>query len=151
MTTLTVFCGLPGSGKTYAATRLEAETGALRISRDELRARLFDTPAYTDAEKRAVFRVMLVLAEYHLGTGRDVILDGMPFSRRSERDAARQVAESAGASFDLCQCVCPDEVALERIAGQQHLAPDRNAALYFAVKERFEPIGEDERPRVLRT
>jgi len=37
MTTLTMFCGLPGSGKSTHARKLAAESGAVIICRDDLR------------------------------------------------------------------------------------------------------------------
>ena len=150
---LTCIAGLPGTGKTRTARRLEAETGAVRISRDELRLKLFDPPDLSDEEKTFVFRVMLALAEYHLRQGRDVVLDGMPFSRRLERDAARRLALDWGAEFKLLHCVCPDEVALQRIRANpgSHPAADRSKELYFRVKNRFEPLTEDENAVVIST
>ena len=153
MMKLTVFVGLPGSGKTYAAIRLEAETGAVRLSRDEIRVRLFDPPAFTDAEKAVVFRVMLVLAEYHMGLSKDVILDGMTFSKKAQRDAARRLAEKVGAEFELYECCCADDVALRRVQAQagQHPASDRCEELFYRVKDYFEPVEPDEHAITLNT
>ena len=141
---LTCITGLPGTGKTHLARQLEAETGAVRLSRDEIRAELFKPPTYSGAEKAEAFESMLIVAAYELSQGNDVILEGMPFSRRAERDAARKLASSLDAKFELIHCVCPEELALRRIAAQDHPAADRNDALYFEVKSRFEPFGDDE-------
>jgi predicted kinase len=150
---LTCIAGLPGTGKTHLAHRLAAETGAVRLSRDDVRAELFDPVTYSEQEKQIAFGEMLLRAKSDLHHGMDVILEGMPFSRRSERDAARSLAREAGAKLELILCVCPEEVALERIASQagDHPATDRSTALYFEVKSRFEPIGEDEVAIVLNT
>ena len=142
---LTCISGLPGTGKTHLAKQLEAETGAVRLSRDEIRAELFMSPSYSEAEKAEAFESMLIVAAYELSQGSDVILEGMPFSRRAERDAARELASRAGADLELIHCVCPEEVALSRIASQQHMAADRTECLYFEVKSRFEAFGNDER------
>jgi len=149
---LTCIAGLPGTGKTHLARGLAAETGALRLSRDEVRTELFDPVTYTESEKSAAFEEMLRRAREHLAR-EDVILEGMPFSRRSERDAARRLAEEVGADFELIVCVCPDEVALARIVSQKpkHPADDRSESLYHAVKSRFEAIGEDEHPVAVNT
>ncbi|MDI6826966.1 MAG: AAA family ATPase [Armatimonadota bacterium] len=148
---LICIAGLPGTGKTHLAMRLASETGAVRLSRDEIRAKLFNQPNYTDSEKSLAFNAMLFLARYFLSQQRDVILEGMPFSRRSERGAARALAKEMGAEFELLYCVCPEEIALKRIASQEHPAADRNEELYFRVKARFEPIGEDEEAVVVNT
>lgn len=150
---LTCIAGLPGTGKTHLARGIaRLRRGALRLSRDEVRAEMFDPVAYTESEKSAAFEEMLRRAREHL-VREDVILEGMPFSRRSERDAARRLAEEVGADFELILCVCPDEVALARIASQkpEHPADDRSESLYFEVKSRFEPLTEDEKSRVVST
>src|SRR4030042_5472883 len=98
---LTCIAGLPGTGKTYLARRLAAETGAVRLSRDDVRAELFDPVTYSESEKGIAFGEMLLRAKADLHQGMDVILEGMPFSRRSERDAARRLASEAGAKFAL--------------------------------------------------
>ena len=150
---LICIAGLPGTGKTHLARKLEAETGATRLSRDDVRAELFDPVTYTEREKLAAFGEMLRRARTDLLAGRDVILEGMPFSRRSERDAVRLLANEVGAEFELILCVCPDEVALARIASQsaEHPADDRSESLYFEVKSRFDPITEDEEALVIAT
>ena len=149
---LTIISGLPGTGKTHAAIELAARTGATRLSRDEVRAEMFHPVTYSADEKASAFREVLVRAGECLREGRDVILEGMPFSRRPERDAARELAEESGAEFELLQCVCPDEVALERIrSASGHPAADRSEALFHEVKSRFETIAEDEHPTVIAT
>ena len=141
---LTCIAGLPGTGKTHLAEQLEAETGSVRLSRDEIRADLFPAPDYSDAEKKEAFDSMLITAAYELSQGNDVILEGMPFSRRWERDAARDLAALLSAEFELIYCMCPEESALKRIAAQEHPAADRSEALYLEVRSRFEPFGDGE-------
>jgi len=143
---LICIAGLPGTGKTHLAKHIASQTGAIRLSRDEIRAQMFETPDYSKHEKEIAFGAMLFLARQFLRQGRDVILEGMPFSRREERDAARELALEMGADFQLIHCICPEEVAIKRIASQEHPAADRNVDLYYRVRERFEPFGHDEQP-----
>ena len=142
---LTCITGLPGTGKTHLAKQLEAETGAIRLSRDEIRAKLFPSPTYSAAEKAKAFDAMIISAAHELSQGNDVILEGMPFSTRAQRGAARDLALLMSADFELIHCVCPEYLALRRIAAQDHPAADRSESLYLVVKSRFEPFGDDEK------
>ncbi|MCC6485437.1 MAG: ATP-binding protein [Armatimonadetes bacterium] len=147
------FCGMPGTGKTCQAMALERRSGAIRLSRDDLRVCLFAKPDYSDGEKRLCFEIMLTLARHHLSLARSVILEGMPFSRRCERDAVRSLAREHRVPFHLVECVSTAETAISRIAAQQgsHVADDRVPDLYRRVAERFEVITPDENAVILRT
>lgn len=143
--TIHAICGLPGTGKTHYAERLSKETGAQILSRDAIRAELFSSPDFSAEEKDAAFRVMLARAGERLRAGKDVILDGMPFSRRSERDRVRELAKQTRAEARFVLCTCDEQTALARIEqSTSHPAKDRNANLYLKVKARFEAFGPDE-------
>ncbi len=145
-------CGLPGTGKTHHAQRLARETGAFILSRDAIRTELFSAPDFSAEEKEAVFRVLIERAGRLLRAGEDVILEGMPFSRRCERDCVRLLARETHAEARLVHCICDESVALARIAAEKnHDAEDRNAQLYFEVRNRFESFGEDEERVEVRT
>jgi predicted kinase len=145
MIQLIAVCGLPGTGKTAYATRLSHASGAVRLSRDEIRLHVFQNPDFSASEKQAVFRMMLEVAGELLSEGKSVILEGMTFSRRRDRDAVRDLARTRGAKAIFVLCTCPEPLALERILDDaNHPASDRTAELYHEVKARFEPLGADE-------
>ncbi|KQY64295.1 AAA family ATPase [Nocardioides sp. Root151] len=91
--------GLPGAGKTAQARRIEADTGALRLTPDEWMVPLF---GHTDeAEKRALLEGRFIwVAHQSLRGGLSVILDFGCWSIE-ERYAIRDVAARAEASFSL--------------------------------------------------
>jgi hypothetical protein len=75
-----------------------------------------------------------------------VVLD-FGFWRRGERDRARELARSVGASTRLYALTCPDEEAWRRIEarnsalhGALHIAP----ATFSLLRDRVEPLGADE-------
>jgi predicted kinase len=144
---LTLLMGLPGCGKTTIAQRLRVLAPHLVVlSRDLVRRELFAHPDYSAGEKRAVFDEMLRRAGRQLLAGRDVLIDGMTFSRAAERERAEACAEAAGAGFLAVHCDCPLEVALTRVRAQEeaaagHPAGDRDEALVRQVAARFEPVG----------
>ena len=72
--TMYILCGLPGSGKSTLAEHLHNETGAVIISSDSLREKLYgDENDQTGGYK--IFQLMKSNAEMILEDGRSVIID----------------------------------------------------------------------------
>ena len=103
--TLFLTCGLPGSGKTALARRLEREIPALRLTADEWLHDLY--PAITTAEaeegtlRGRVERLQWELTLRALQLGCDVVLDWGLWARE-ERDFYRDGARDVGARVVLC-------------------------------------------------
>jgi predicted kinase len=139
--------GLPGSGKTTVAERLASERGLSLVSRDAIRAAMFRPCKFIDREKQAAYRAALLAVAACLDLGRSCLVDGMPFSRASEVDDVRRIAEEAGAAFLPVFLDCPVEVAKARatrdIAGQGRALKDRDGDLVARVAGRFEPPPPD--------
>ena len=88
--------GLPCSGKTTEARRIERELGALRLTPDEWQTALFGDDAFEpehDARHSTVERLPWNIARRALELGVDVILD-YGFWAREERDALRAQARA---------------------------------------------------------
>jgi predicted kinase len=99
MASLFMLMGVPGSGKTMLAKRLESERPALLLSSDDWMSKLVGDGHDLD-RRRAVHAVQLDLAESVLRLGSDVILES-GFFHRAERDNARERAMAAGAEAHL--------------------------------------------------
>jgi len=120
MASLFMLMGLPGSGKTQLARRLEAERPALLLSPDVWMSRIVGD-GYDAERRRAVQAVQLDLAESVLRLGADVILE-FGFFHRTDRDSARERALAAGAEAHLIFLDPPlDELS--------HRLDERNGAL----------------------
>ena len=119
--TLFLTVGLPGTGKTTAARRIEAEHGALRLTKDEWVKALYgrDNPAAaSDVIEGRLIRVGLRALEL----GIDVVIDFGLWSR-DERSALRQAAAEVGAAVVLCSFeLAPDEQR-RRLEQRQSDAP----------------------------
>ena len=113
--TLFLTVGLPGTGKTTTARRIEAEHGALRLTKDEWVKALYG--AANPAAATAVIEGRLVeIGLRVLELGRSVVIDFGLWSR-DERSALRQAALEIGVGVVLCFCdVAPDEQR-QRLAG----------------------------------
>lgn len=140
--------GLPGTGKTTLARELAARTSGRVLSKDEIRHVLFsaDEIEYSSRQDDFCLQVMLETASFLLQRDRLrlLFLDGRPFSRRYQIDNVLQVAASLHQSWRILECVCPEEIAKQRLEDHSalgtHPAGNRNFQLYLEVKSWFEAI-----------
>ena len=134
MPTLYLTCGLPGSGKTTLAKRLEREAPALRLTGDEWLHELYpgiSTPeAETGPGRNRVERLQWAIALRALALGCNVVLDWGVWAR-AERDLCRNGAREVGARVVLCFLDPPVDDLWRRLS-------QRNANL---------PVGAFEIPR----
>lgn len=103
MATLHLMVGLPGSGKTTEAIKLEYEYKALRLTPDEWQYFLFGhdiSDKEHDERHTKVEELMWEIAVKVLKSGVDVILD-FGFWTKSERDEFRRRANSFGANCKI--------------------------------------------------
>ncbi|WP_432938759.1 AAA family ATPase [Kribbella sp. CA-253562] len=120
--TMTLLIGLPGSGKTTLARRLETERQALRLTPDEWMSSLFGTNEHEG--KRWVLESDLLwgVAARTLTLGTNVILDYGCWSRE-ERELFRKRSEELGARTELIVLDLPLEVIWQRLDARNALLP----------------------------
>jgi len=150
MATLLLMCGLPGSGKTTLAKRLERGRGALRLTPDEWIARLYGrglTPPALDWCRDPVESIQWEVAERALRLGVNVILD-FGFWSRAEREEFRARAAALGAGSEVHFLDVPQEELSARVAARNVEPPPGafrvTGAQLDAWRKVFEPPGEDE-------
>jgi predicted kinase len=115
--TLHLMVGLPCSGKTSLAQKLETERSALRLTPDEWQLRLFGQDAEEpehDARHGLIEALLWELASRALGLGTNVILD-FGFWTREEREAYRWRAKQLGASSEVHFLDVPADELLRRL------------------------------------
>jgi predicted kinase len=140
---IVMMAGLPGTGKSTVAEAAAARLpGAHVLSKDRLRAELFDPERapYSAEQNDYLLELMLAEASRLLDDGaRFVFLDGRTFSRVDQRERVKR----EGRAVRLVECVCAESLALRRIAADKgHPAVDRDAALYARVKAQWEAVSE---------
>jgi predicted kinase len=97
--TLFLTVGLPGTGKTTAALRIEIEQHALRLTKDEWVKALYgheNPPSAQDVIEGRLIQIGLRALEL----GNNVVIDYGLWSRH-ERSALRQAAADLGARVDM--------------------------------------------------
>jgi predicted kinase len=146
MPTLFLLCGLPASGKTNLARRLELEHRAVRLAPDEWMARIVGDGWAAD-KRELVEAVQWQLAQRLLELGVSVVLEN-GFWRARDRNACRARARELGAEAKLFYLNVPkDELQRRLIERNKSLPPDTFAVTPEQLDEmwpHFEPPGDDE-------
>ncbi len=137
--TLLMMGGVMGTGKSTLARALQHELGWALFSSDTMRKQLahldpaqpladaFGQGVYSPERTAHTYQTMLDEAGAALASGRSVLLDAS-FIRRADRQAAAHEATAHGAHTIFVECVCPREVALQRLAQRWKTRVERDQA-----------------------
>jgi len=124
---LIVVRGLMGSGKSTLAEQLAQRLGLELLQTDQIRrqqwgpsprANGFNEGIYQPAARQAVYDQLFAKAEKILADGGSVVVDGT-FLQAAWREQAVALAKRHGAVPLLVQCVCPPEIAQQRIRSRK--------------------------------
>src|SRR4051795_7286681 len=120
--TLFLTVGLPGTGKTTAARRIEVEKSALRLTKDEWVKALYGQANPPSAQ--AVIEGRLIqIGLRALDLGINVVIDYGLWSR-DERSALRQAAADRGATAEVRYFELSVAEQRSRLAQREAEAPD---------------------------
>jgi predicted kinase len=111
---LIVICGLPGSGKTTLAKRLEIERSAVRLSADDWIAAL-SINLHDEAARGRIEALQWSICQQLLSKGLTVIVEWGSWGRW-ERDILRKRARELGAAVELHYLSASVDELFERIA-----------------------------------
>ena len=130
MTTLHLMVGLPCSGKTTLAKKLEQERSALRLTPDEWQICLFGQDAAEpehDARHSLIEAMLWNIASRALELGTNVILD-FGFWAREEREDYRSRAKQLGARSEVHYLDVSEDELLRRLE-ERNLQPSQKSFL----------------------
>ena len=108
-----IVCGLPGSGKTTLAKRLEESLHAVRLAPDEWMDAL-SINLYDEESRARIEALQWKLGQELLKLGLVVIIEWGTWGK-CERDALREGARKLSAAVELHYLSAPPEILFERI------------------------------------
>jgi predicted kinase len=138
LATLHLMVGLPCSGKTTLARKLEQERSALRLTPDEWQVRLFGQDAKEpehDARHSLIEGMLWDIAGRALELGTNVILD-FGFWAREEREDYRLRAKQLGAGSEVHFLDVPEGELLRRLE-ERNSQPSQES--FFITVEMMKP------------
>jgi predicted kinase len=118
---LIIVCGLPGSGKTAHAQRLERNLRAVRFCADEWMNAL-GINLWEGETRQRIEDLQWKMAQEILSRGRCVVIEWGTWAR-SERDALRTAARALGAGVELHFLDAPVDVLFDRIRRRNAESP----------------------------
>lgn len=119
MQTLYLMLGLPGSGKTTAALEISKQTGAVHLSSDEVRRRLFKKSSFSQTEHNKLYTHLDEEVSELLKQGKSVIYDAN-LNRLSHRIEKYELASKYSLKTILVWVQTPKELAKTR---RVHIEP----------------------------
>ena len=116
-----IICGFIGAGKSTFARKLESETKAIRITKDEWMVKIFGNKITSDENfaryDKHVTELATEIAFKILKSGRDVIIDE-GFWVKSQRDKLKEQVVKAPAKWILYYVETPLDQMRERVASR---------------------------------
>jgi predicted kinase len=132
---IVIVFGLPGSGKTYFATRLARLMDAVYISSDQLRKTLFKHRTYSAVEKQAVYEEMQRRITERLQEGRDIVLDATFYTK--DLRAKIHKAFSTATLLVFIEITADEALVEKRITGKR-ADSEADFEVYKKVKQEWE-------------
>lgn len=135
-----VVFGLPGSGKSYFASRLAAEFDAHHINSDEVRIELEKQGQYNNEIRETIYNTMMQQASLLLDAGRIVVLDAT-FYKESLRKKAIDLAGEKGVDILFIEIIAGRNLVRKRLERKRETS-EADYRVHLLIKRLFEPMEE---------
>lgn len=131
-----VVAGLPGSGKSYFASRLAVRLGAEYWNSDQVRKRLAAMGKYSLDDKLRIYEYMAQMAAAAVRAGKPAVVDAT-FYHHSMRDLFNGTARDCHCRIHFILVTASEAVTRERLSRPR---PDSEAdfGVYQSMKDLFE-------------
>ena len=136
-----IVSGLPGSGKSYFASRLAQRTGARYINSDLVRREIDARGQYAFEDKLTVYEELARRTSEEIRQGNTVIADAT-FYREEMRNLFVTLAKLLHEKVCFIEIVAREELIRERLK-QPRLDSEADFSVYELVKAQYEQQKED--------
>lgn len=132
--------GLPGSGKTYFASRLAERLNGVHISSDVVRKEISEQSDYTPESKMRVYEKMLEKVEEKKDDNTIFIFDATFHLEKIRNNFIKSIAK-LNKEIYFIEVKADEEIIKERVA-QKRKYSDADFEVYLKLKKEFEPLEE---------
>lgn len=127
--------GLPGSGKSYFASRLAKMIQAKYVNSDRLRKELFTVRDYSEREKSIVYKKMLDEMRNALAQNNHLVLDAT-FHKRDTRKLFMDEMHGKGAIVFI-EVQADEDIIRERVSKKREHS-EADFEVYKLIREQYE-------------
>ena len=131
--------GLPGSGKSYFASRLADMIKAYYLNSDKIRKEMYKKRTYSDAEKQGVYNAMLAKMKESVKQNSHVVLDGT-FHKSETRGLFTKAMEGKG-GIEFIEVKTDENIAKKRLQ-KKRLYSEADFEVYKIIRDQYEPLHE---------
>jgi predicted kinase len=117
-TTLYLFIGYPGAGKTTVADLISKKSGAHHLWADGERHRLFKSPKHSKEESDELYDQLNEATNYLLSQGKSVVFD-TNFNFYKDRQKLREIADKNDAETLVVWVNTPEELSYKRAVASE--------------------------------
>jgi predicted kinase len=131
--------GLPGTGKSFFASRLAKMINASYLNSDKLRKELFAQRTYSYNEKKVVYDTMLDKTKEAIATGQNLVLDAT-FHKKETRDTFIKQLSDQGEVFYI-RLHSGERTIKERLKKSRPYS-EADFEVYKLIQQQWEPFNE---------
>ena len=133
--------GLPGSGKSFFASRLAKRLRAKYVSSDNIRLKVLEQRTYAIAEKLKVYDLMIQEMKQALEQGEKLILDAT-FYKNQIRQKFSEAATFYEQKIIFIEIRANESLIQERVSRKRRES-EADYPVYLKLKKEFEPLSHD--------
>jgi predicted kinase len=135
-----IVLGLPGSGKSYFASQFAGMINAEYINSDRERKKLLANSTYTEEEKLAVYKNMLIKMKQLLHQKKDLVLDATFYKDDIRQEFLREA--KGDVDLILIEVRAEESVVRDRLK-KPRSDSDADFEVYIKIKKQWEPLVEE--------